>query len=79
MTQLFTDTSANLPIGLALQHKIKILPFSYTVNGVEQPYDPTVEFNGPAYYNAIAAGAEVKTAMINITAFYNALDRKSVV
>ena len=38
MTQLFTDTSANLPIGLALQHKIKILPFSYTVNGVEQPY-----------------------------------------
>ena len=72
MTQLFTDTSANLPIGLALQHKIKILPFSYTVNGVEQPYDPTVEFNGPAYYNAIAAGAEVKTAMINITAFYNA-------
>lgn len=72
MTQLFTDTSANLPIGLALQHKIKILPFSYTVNGVEQPYDPTVEFNGPAYYNAIAAGAEVKTSMINITAFYNA-------
>ena len=76
MTQLFTDTSANLPVEVIDEHGIEVIPFSYTIDGVE--YIPEREFDGKAFYDAMRAGSEVKTSMVNagtfIERFKEALD-----
>ena len=76
MTQLFTDTSANLPVEIIDEYGIEVVPFSYTIDGVE--YVPEREFDGKAFYAAMRAGSEVKTSMVNagtfIERFKTALD-----
>ena len=76
MTQLFTDTSANLPVEIIDENGIEVVPFSYTIDGVE--YIPEREFDGKAFYAAMRAGSAVKTSMVNtgtfIERFKTALD-----
>lgn len=76
MTQLFTDTSANLPVEIIDEYGIEVVPFSYTIDGVE--YILEREFDGKAFYAAMRAGSEVKTSMVNagtfIERFKTALD-----
>ena len=76
MTQLFTDTSANLPVEIIDEYGIEVVPFSYTIDGVE--YIPEREFDGKAFYAAMRAGSSVKTSMVNagtfIERFKTALD-----
>lgn len=76
MTQLFTDTSANLPVEIIDEYGIEVVPFSYTIDGVE--YIPERGFDGKAFYAAMRAGSEVKTSMVNagtfIERFKTALD-----
>lgn len=76
MTQLFTDTSANLPVEIIDEYGIEVVPFSYTIDGVE--YIPEREFDGKTFYAAMHAGSEVKTSMVNagtfIERFKTALD-----
>lgn len=67
MTQLFTDTSANLPVEIIDEYGIEVVPFSYTVDGVE--YIPEREFDGKAFYAAMRAGSAVKTSMVNTGTF----------
>ena len=67
MTQLFTDTSANLPVEIIDEYGIEVVPFSYTIDGVE--YVPEREFDGKAFYAAMRAGSEVKTSMVNAGTF----------
>lgn len=67
MTQLFTDTSANLPVEIIYEYGIEVVPFSYTIDGVE--YIPEREFDGKAFYTAMRAGSEVKTSMVNAGTF----------
>jgi len=67
MTQLFTDTSANLPVEIIDEYGIEVVPFSYTIDGVE--YIPEREFDGKAFYAAMRAGSEVKTSMVNAGMF----------
>ena len=67
MTQLFTDTSANLPVEIIDEYGIEVVPFSYTIDGVE--YIPEREFDGKAFYAAMRAGGEVKTSMVNAGTF----------
>ena len=50
------------------------MPFSYTVNGKEVPYSAETDFNGKAFYEAMRAGAEVKTSMINVSDFMAAFE-----
>ena len=69
MIKLFTDTSANLPVSIIREYGIEVVPFSYTVNGKEVPYSAETDFNGKAFYEAMRAGAEVKTSMINVSDF----------
>lgn len=69
MIKLFTDTSANLPLSLLTAHQIEVLPFSYTVDGKPVPYSETTDFDGKAFYDAMRAGAQVKTSMINTETF----------
>ena len=76
MTQLFTDTSANLPVEIIDEYGIEVVPFSYTIDGVE--YIPERDFDGKAFYAAMRAGSAVKTSMVNtgtfIERFKTALD-----
>ncbi len=68
MVRLFTDSAANLPPDLVAAHSIVVVPFPYTVDG--EPMQSTgAPFDGKAYYNAMRAGAQVKTSMINATVF----------
>ena len=67
MTQLFTDTSANLPVEIIDEYGIEVVPFSYTIDGVD--YIPEREFDGKAFYAAMRAGSEVKTSMVNAGMF----------
>ena len=74
MIKLFTDTSANLPVSIIREYGIEVVPFSYTVNGKEVPYSAETDFNGKAFYEAMRAGAEVKTSMINVSDFMAAFE-----
>ena len=75
MIKLFTDTSANLPVSITKEYDIEVVPFSYTVNGKEVPYSADTDFNGRAFYEAMRAGAEVKTSMINVADFIAAFEQ----
>ena len=75
MIKLFTDTSANLPVSRIREYGIEVVPFSYTVNGKEVPYSAETDFNGKAFYEAMRAGAEVKTSMINVSDFMAAFEQ----
>lgn len=75
MIKLFTDTSANLPVSIIREYGIEVVPFSYTVNGKEVPYSAETDFNGKAFYEAMRAGAEVKTSMINVSDFIAAFEQ----
>ena len=75
MRKLFTDTSANLPVSIIREYGIEVVPFSYTVNGKEVPYSAETDFNGKAFYEAMRAGAEVKTSMINVSDFIAAFEQ----
>ena len=63
MVQIFTDTAANLPMKLLEEYGIRAVPLTYEVDGVEP--DHGIDFNGPAFYEAMRKGAEVKTSMVN--------------
>ena len=75
MIKLFTDTSANLAVSITKEYDIEVVPFSYTVNGKEVPYSADTDFNGRALYEAMRAGAEVKTSMINVSDFIAAFEQ----
>ena len=75
MLQLFTDTSANLPVALTKQHHITVVPFSYTVDGKETDYPNDVDFDGAAFYGAMRCGAVVKTSMVNPDLMANYFER----
>lgn len=65
MLQLFTDTSANLPVALTKKHHITVIPFSYTVDGKATDYPDDTDFDGAAFYGAMREGAIVKTSMVS--------------
>lgn len=74
MIKLFTDTSANLPYALIEKHGITVVPFSYTVDGEEIPYDSKSDFDGKAFYDAMRSGKDVKTSMINMDTFLRSFE-----
>ena len=67
MLQLFTDTSANLPVALTKKHHITVIPFSYTVDGKATDYPDDTDFDGAAFYGTMREGAIVKTSMVSPT------------
>lgn len=77
MIKIFTDTSANLPEELVKKLNIGVIPFSYSINGVEATDEETKNFDGQKYYNAMRNGAMVKTSMVNSAVFGEYL-RKSL-
>ena len=62
MVRIMTDNAANLPKALLEQYGIGELCLTYTVDGV--PADPSAEFDGRAFYEAMRRGAVVQTSMV---------------
>lgn len=63
--EIFTDGAANIGNSLADRYDIRVIPFPYFLNGVEQPYVDSDEFDDAAYYEALKNGAEAHTSQIN--------------
>lgn len=72
MIRIFTDTSANLPFAATQEKNITVVPFSYTVDGVQTEYPTDTEFDGKAFYGAMIDGALVKTSMVGVGTFLDA-------
>ncbi len=71
MIRLFTDTSANLPYELIQRHNITVVPFSYTADEKEVPYDDKTDFDGKTFYDAMRRGCVIKTSMISVDTYMN--------
>lgn len=69
MIQLYTETSANLTSDIIKEYGIKLVPFTYRVDGKDSDQSPEGDFDGKAFYDAMRNGAMVKTSMINIVDF----------
>lgn len=61
---IVTDTSANLPSRLLRQYKLTVLPFTFTVDGVERVDLEAEDFDAAGFFEAMRAGAKVVTSQI---------------
>ena len=61
---IFTDTSANLQNCQVKERNLKIVPFSYYVDGVEHTCIDTESFDAYEYYGKIKAGVKVTTSQV---------------
>ena len=59
--KILTDTSANLPTPLLKENKIGVIPFYYSIDGVEHTCLDTESFDGKEYYDRIRKRARVTT------------------
>ena len=73
MIQIFTDTSAKSARPHTFEVFLRVIPLHYSINGVQADQDPTIDFDGKTYYDAMRNGAPVSTAMINLAAFLEPL------
>ena len=64
MFAIVTDTSANLDCSLLQQRSIAAIPFTFFVGDQEQTCTDTAGFDGPAFYNAMRSGTQVKTSQV---------------
>ena len=78
MFQVFVDSAANLPAVTAKKYDIHVVSFVNLVNGKELVcYDPDLSpeeerAKGKEYYDAMRAGAEIKTGLISTANFEDA-------
>lgn len=62
---VLTDTSGNLPKRLTDEHEIGVIPFAYTVNGVDRVCLDIEAFDGASFYRDMKAGQVVTTSQIS--------------
>ncbi|MBR0355081.1 MAG: DegV family protein [Oscillospiraceae bacterium] len=62
---VLTDTSGNLPKRLTDEHEIGVIPFAYTVNGVDHVCLDIEAFDGASFYRDMKAGQVVTTSQIS--------------
>ena len=71
MFEIFVDSGANIPAVYVEKYKINVIPFINLVDGRKVPgFEPGLTLEeerekGREYYNAIRAGAQVQTSLIN--------------
>ena len=68
---LFVDSGSNLPARKLQELSIRVIPFTYEMDGVlsQCPEYPD-GFDGHGYYTRLKEGAVVKTSLINTDTFY---------
>ncbi len=62
---IVTDTSANLPTPLTREKDIRVIPFSYYIDGEEFSCLDTEAFDGAEYYGKLRGRARISTSQIN--------------
>ena len=75
--QLFTDSSANLPVETVLEKGIQVIPLTLNVDGEEIVcFDPEETYDAEALYERMRRDEKLvlKTSMINQTAFETAFE-----
>lgn len=66
---ILTDSAANLSTELAEKYDIEIVPLNYIMNGEERPgFVKGENYDFPAFYKAMRAGAKVTTSCMNVEA-----------
>ncbi|MBO5229021.1 MAG: DegV family protein [Lachnospiraceae bacterium] len=63
--EIITDTPANIDTKVAKENNIKVLPFSFFIDGKEYTCDDTDTFDAKDYYDKIRGGMKVTTSQIN--------------
>lgn len=69
---IFTDSGCNVPDEISEKYQIGIIPYIYTVNGIEKPcYEKGTPFQTLAkeFYACLRAGTETKTSLISEARF----------
>ena len=67
---IFTDSCSNLPGSQIKLHDIRVLPCSYTLDGVQYVYNGDIDsFDAPAHYNTLRAGHLIQTSLLNTQLF----------
>ena len=67
---VFTDGCSNLPGSVLNKKQIRVLPFTYTINGEQIVYSGDIEsFDAPAHYNLLRAGQLIQTSLANTQQF----------
>lgn len=61
---VMTDTSGNLPNQVILDHSLKVIPFSYYIDGKEYNTIKNPDFDAEDYYARIKRGMKVTTSQI---------------
>ena len=67
---IFTDGCSNLPGDQIKKFRIRVLPCTYTLDGVQHVYDGDIDtFDAPAHYNKLREGHLIQTSLINTQLF----------
>ena len=67
---IFTDGCSNLPGALLSKLDIRVLPCSYTMDGVPGVYEGDIDaFDTHGYYEKLRNGSELKTSLLNTHLF----------
>lgn len=67
---IFTDGCSNLPGEQIQKFGIRVLPCTYTLDGVQHVYDGDIDtFDAPAHYNKLREGHLIQTSLINSQLF----------
>ena len=61
---VLTDTSGNLPNRKIADYDLKVIPFTYTIDGRDYTCTDTEAFDGDAFYERIRKGVTVTTTQI---------------
>lgn len=72
---IYCDSGANIPYQIVKERNINVIPYSFTINGVEQTCYTEGEFKDIAkkFYDEVRAGADVKTSLITTQNFVDAV------
>ncbi len=67
---VFTDGCSNLPGTVLTQQQIRVLPFTYTINGQQIVYNGDIEsFDAHAHYELLRSGELIQTSLANSQQF----------
>ena len=67
---IFTDGCSNLPGEQIRKYGIRVLPCSYTLDGVQHVYDGNIDtFDAPAHYTLLRSGHLIQTSLLNTQLF----------
>ena len=61
---VYTDTSANLPTRTVREKEIRVIPFTYSIEGMEQTCLDTGTFDGAAFYEMMRRRVKIQTSQI---------------